>query len=194
MSPNYIFEVIDQQLIKLGECPLSSVELILLQGIWQNLNYDEIGEQKGYSPGYLSKVAAPKLYDKLSILLGKSVAKKNCRALLETYAYASLEAKDCNSLSYPTGAIPLGSIFYVESPAIAQQAYKEINKPGALVRIKAPREMGKTFCASSVLVFPNNSGSNQNWINIGMKILVVRSAVAFTGVAICSKRLMYLSC
>ena len=151
MSPNYIFEVIDQQLIKLGECPLSSVELILLQGIWQNLNYDEIGEQKGYSPGYLSKVAAPKLYDKLSILLGKSVAKKNCRALLETYAYASLEAKDCNSLSYPTGAIPLGSIFYVESPAIAQQAYKEINKPGALIRIKAPREMGKTSLLLRIL-------------------------------------------
>jgi DNA-binding Xre family transcriptional regulator len=45
---------------------------------------------------------------------------------------------------YPTGSIPIGSPFYLERVPIEAQIDREIEKPGALVRIKAPREMGKT--------------------------------------------------
>jgi DNA-binding Xre family transcriptional regulator len=45
---------------------------------------------------------------------------------------------------YPNGAVPLGSNFYLERVQIEEQIDREITKPGALVRIKAPREMGKT--------------------------------------------------
>jgi len=52
---------------------------------------------------------------------------------------------------YPNGAIPLGSPFYLERSPFEQQVYQEIRKPGALVRIKAPREMGKTSLLLRVL-------------------------------------------
>jgi transcriptional regulator with XRE-family HTH domain len=45
---------------------------------------------------------------------------------------------------YPNGAVPLGSNFYLERAQIEEQIDREITRPGALVRIKAPREMGKT--------------------------------------------------
>ncbi len=45
---------------------------------------------------------------------------------------------------YPNGAVPLGSNFYLERAQIAEQIDREITRPGALVRIRAPREMGKT--------------------------------------------------
>jgi AAA-like domain len=51
---------------------------------------------------------------------------------------------------YPNGAVPLGSPFYLERTFQAQ-IDQELRKPGALVRIKAPREMGKTSLLLRVL-------------------------------------------
>jgi transcriptional regulator with XRE-family HTH domain len=45
---------------------------------------------------------------------------------------------------YPNGAVPLDSPFYLERVPVQAQIEREIQKPGALVRIKAPKEMGKT--------------------------------------------------
>jgi transcriptional regulator with XRE-family HTH domain len=52
---------------------------------------------------------------------------------------------------YPNGAVHLGSPFYLERAPLEEQVYQEIRKPGALVRIKAPREMGKTSLLLRVL-------------------------------------------
>ena len=52
---------------------------------------------------------------------------------------------------YPNGAVPLGSPFYLERTPLKEQVEQEIRKPGALVRIKAPREMGKTSLLLRVL-------------------------------------------
>jgi transcriptional regulator with XRE-family HTH domain len=45
---------------------------------------------------------------------------------------------------YPNGAVPLGSPFYLERSPFEAQIDRELRKPGALIRIKAPKEMGKT--------------------------------------------------
>ena len=52
---------------------------------------------------------------------------------------------------YPNGAVPIGSPFYLERAPFEAQICQEIRKPGALVRIKAPREMGKTSLLLRVL-------------------------------------------
>jgi DNA-binding Xre family transcriptional regulator len=52
---------------------------------------------------------------------------------------------------YPNGSIPLGSSFYLERAPIEAQIDRELAKPGALVRIKAPSEMGKTSLLLRVL-------------------------------------------
>lgn len=44
----------------------------------------------------------------------------------------------------PEGQIPLDSAFYVERPPIEERCYEAITRPGALIRIKAPRQMGKS--------------------------------------------------
>jgi AAA-like domain len=46
--------------------------------------------------------------------------------------------------TYPSGTVGLNSFFYIERPPIEEQTVIEINKPGALIRIQAPKEMGKT--------------------------------------------------
>ncbi|HEY9609875.1 AAA-like domain-containing protein [Allocoleopsis sp.] len=43
------------------------------------------------------------------------------------------------------GALPLDSAFYVERPPTEQLCYEALSQPGALIRIKAPKQMGKTY-------------------------------------------------
>jgi hypothetical protein len=159
MTFNSLLNLLDKQLIEICECTLNPVEILLLKGIWEEVTYSKIGQKEGYSPGYLTNVAAPKLYKKLSKLLGENVTKKTCRTSLESYV--SLIERNV-SPSYPSGAVALNSFFYVERPPIENRAYQEINKPGALIRIKAPKEMGKTSLLLRIL----NHGIEQGYKTI----------------------------
>jgi hypothetical protein len=60
-------------------------------------------------------------------------------------------ANQDSSPSYPGGAVPLGSSFYLERAPLEAQVYQEIRKPGALVRIRAPKLMGKTSLMTRIL-------------------------------------------
>ncbi|MCX7592657.1 MAG: AAA-like domain-containing protein [Fischerella sp.] len=54
-------------------------------------------------------------------------------------------------LKYPSGPVPLGSIYYIPRPPIEELAYREITQPGCVIHIKAPKEMGKTSLMFRVL-------------------------------------------
>ncbi|MCU0546662.1 MAG: AAA-like domain-containing protein [Oscillatoriaceae cyanobacterium Prado104] len=51
-------------------------------------------------------------------------------------------------VEFPSGPVPLGSNLYIERQPLEAQIYQEITQPGSVIRIKAPRQMGK----SSLLV------------------------------------------
>ncbi len=51
----------------------------------------------------------------------------------------------------PMGQVELASAFYVERSGIDERCYEAIAKPGALIRIKAPRQMGKTSLMARIL-------------------------------------------
>ena len=67
---------------------------------------------------------------------------------------------------YPNGAVPLNSPFYLERIPIEDQVYQEIRKPGALVRIKAPREMGKT----SLLIRMLNAAKGLGYSTVSLNL------------------------
>jgi DNA-binding Xre family transcriptional regulator len=67
---------------------------------------------------------------------------------------------------YPNGAVPLGSPFYLERTPFEAQIDREISKPGALVRIKAPREMGKTSLLLRVLASAQSLGYHTVSLNL----------------------------
>ena len=58
-------------------------------------------------------------------------------------------------VEFPEGQVPLGSPFYVkryqDNAEIEATCYSEILKPSALIRIKAPRQMGKSSLMARVL-------------------------------------------
>ncbi|MDY7012678.1 MAG: AAA-like domain-containing protein [Cyanobacteriota bacterium] len=51
----------------------------------------------------------------------------------------------------PKGQVRLSSAFYVERIPYEQQCYSAIAQPGALIRLKAPRQMGKTSLMARIL-------------------------------------------
>lgn len=62
----------------------------------------------------------------------------------------------------PRGQVRLPSPFYIERQPQDGQCYDEILKPGALIRIKAPRQMGKTSLMARIL----SKGQDQGYHTI----------------------------
>lgn len=58
----------------------------------------------------------------------------------------------------PSGQVRLASAFYVERVPYEFLCYKEILQPGALIRIKAPRQMGKTSLMARILYHAKEQG------------------------------------
>ncbi|MEL6554537.1 MAG: AAA-like domain-containing protein [Cyanobacteria bacterium J06621_11] len=55
------------------------------------------------------------------------------------------------SFDLPGGSVPLESPFYVPREPYESRCYEVIRRPGALIRIKAPRQMGKTSLVRRVI-------------------------------------------
>jgi transcriptional regulator with XRE-family HTH domain len=55
------------------------------------------------------------------------------------------------SLKYPEGEVEIDSPLYIDRPPVEQRCYKEISYPGSLIRIKAPRQMGKSSLMTRIL-------------------------------------------
>ena len=58
----------------------------------------------------------------------------------------------------PRGQVRLASAFYIERQPQDTLCYEEILKPGALIRIKAPRQMGKTSLMARILFKAREEG------------------------------------
>ena len=61
-------------------------------------------------------------------------------------------------LEIPEGQVPLSSPFYGERPPIETDCYRAIVQPSALIRIKAPRQMGKSSLMARILHHANQQG------------------------------------
>lgn len=174
MNLDCLFEIFDRLLIESHNRPLNSTENLILRGIWQYKTYNQIAIDAGYSPGYFTNVVAPELFGRLSKVIGQRVTKKNCQVLLESYATVEVApntkllkqdltqfpptVNQDTSPCYPSGSVPLASPFYLKRSYLEEQIYQEIKKPGALIRIKAPKEMGKTSLLLRILDYAKHQG------------------------------------
>lgn len=61
------------------------------------------------------------------------------------------DAESDDAPELPGGQVPLDSSFYIQRAATEAECYKVVLQPGGLIRIKAPRRMGKTSLMSRIL-------------------------------------------
>ncbi|BAZ50697.1 hypothetical protein NIES4103_33140 [Nostoc sp. NIES-4103] len=154
---------------------LSDVEIIVLKGAWERDEYDQIAARNQYATTYISQDVAPKLWKLLTDALGEKVKKSNFKEALkrhwekqlkDEYYLLSSQSTSVNSLQrnakvkevtatpYLTQAKPSLPTpeLYVERFPMEMLCYESLLQPGSLIRIKAPKLMGKTSLMERVLV------------------------------------------
>jgi AAA-like domain len=147
-------------------------ELVFLQS-WTGKIYREIAADSGYDLDYIKEVGS-QLWSALSDALGEKVSKKNVRLVLASYSVATgklevgspqLVPRMLDSLEFPSDAVPLQSKLYIERPPVEERAFAEVNRPGSLTRIKAPRQMGKTSLVLRILAHAKQNGLRPVMVN-----------------------------
>jgi len=126
---------------------LNSVQELIFTQCWSGKTYQEIAETSGYDPDYV-RVVGSRLWQLLSESFDEKITKNNFRSILRQQT-GKIEDKErvkgsISALELPNTPVPLDSALYVQRPPMETLAYEEIVKPGALIRIKASKNMGKT--------------------------------------------------
>ncbi|GAX43043.1 hypothetical protein NIES4075_40530 [Tolypothrix sp. NIES-4075] len=73
--------------------------------------------------------------------------------------------KRASPLEQPDGQIPLDSAYYIDRPPIETDCYEAILKPGALIRVKAPRQMGKSSLMTRILDHASKQSYKTAFVN-----------------------------
>jgi transcriptional regulator with XRE-family HTH domain len=79
------------------------------------------------------------------------------------------QAQDNQQFRAPTlpgGQIPLDSIFYVDRPIVESLCYEAIQQPGAMLNIRAPKQMGKTSLMTRILSYGETLGYKTVSLNL----------------------------
>ncbi|MEH2120423.1 MAG: AAA-like domain-containing protein [Nostoc sp.] len=162
----------------LQDKPLASIQWFVLSQSWLGKSYSEMAEASGYRNNYIKEVGS-ELWQDLSVALGKRVTKKNLHLALNKYLQdkigdrenqsqhqfgeeSSLEISpnffSASKIEFPSGPVPLGSPFYINRPPLEELVYNEILHPGCLIRIKAPRKMGKSSLLNRMIAYAREQG------------------------------------
>ncbi|BAZ27542.1 TIR protein [Kalymmatonema gypsitolerans NIES-4073] len=127
------------------------------------LNYDLRGYlQRIQQREWKSSADTPKILQEiLTILAKRGIAVFSEEELTTSPAVETLESPPLPVAEpeLPEGQVDLASAFYVERPPIESHCYEAILKPGSLIRIKAPRQMGKTSLMARILHQASQEGS-----------------------------------
>jgi hypothetical protein len=150
---------------------LSDVELDVLRGAWQGKTYEAIAQECHLTVKYVGEVGG-RLWQLLSQCLNEEVKKTNFRqALLRHWQQRSstnlatawpiepaqgLAPDRLDQIPIATAvtiqpATNLNPDRWIERTPVEQNCHSEITKSGALLRLKAPLQCGKTLLMSRVL-------------------------------------------
>jgi hypothetical protein len=89
--------------------------------------------------------------EELILLFVKYKPKLVCEELLKEYGKGTPEPRKILELEVPEGPVPLNSEFYIERSRMEADCYQQILGRGSMIRIKAPKLMGKTSLLNRIL-------------------------------------------
>lgn len=159
---------------------LNDLQQLVFCRSWSGQSYAEIAEELGYDVGYIKDVGS-QLWHSLSEALGEKVSKKNLQTAVQRYQReqtkldrttgTQLGTTDFpvvtpDTLEFPSGSVPLHSLFYIERSPIETQCWAEVSKPGSLIRIRASRRTGKTSLMHRIVAYAKQIGLKTATLNL----------------------------
>ncbi|HIK04331.1 MAG TPA: AAA-like domain-containing protein [Trichormus sp. M33_DOE_039] len=179
MNFEEVLKILDTAVFNKANRHLKDVEIIVLQGSWEGLSYDEIASNATYTEAYLRQIIGFSLWKLLADVLGEEVSKTNFRAAVERLynRYQNILPTEVNLDSSitvenkfvpgcPEGSVPLNSPFYIQRVPLEKHCYETILQPGSLIRIKAPEKMGKTSLLDRIIAHSKQQGYHTVRINL----------------------------
>ncbi|MEM9908907.1 MAG: AAA-like domain-containing protein [Cyanobacteria bacterium P01_D01_bin.44] len=146
-------QLVDRLLFESTNKHLSDIESQVLQGSWEGKSYGAIAEELGYTLEYINSDVGYGLWTKLSKATGEKLTKRSFRGALERQWLS--EATSQTTTDRPPSTVPASAHPtrppYVDRPPAEQRCFEVIVQPGALIRIKAPPKMGKTWLVDRLL-------------------------------------------
>jgi AAA-like domain len=144
----------DQLLLNKIDKPMNDLQRLVFRGAWQGKSFTEIHRECAERCGldHLMRNVGPELWKLLSDAVGTRVTKNNLQGPIERVA----AAQDLTDGSKKT--LPLPKSCYVDRAPSESECYQEVLKPGSLIRIKAPQEMGKTWLMENILSYARQQG------------------------------------
>ncbi|MEB3174891.1 MAG: AAA-like domain-containing protein, partial [Cyanobacteriota bacterium] len=132
---------------------LKDIQWTLLEDVWRGLNYQQISQKNHLSVNYIRGDLAPKLWQKLSLALGRSITKSNFKQIVSNLNadFPFSETFNASTLDpAPTDYPPLNGFLPPDSPHYQERieplARQILAQPGAYLALQAPQGMGKTHC------------------------------------------------
>lgn len=161
---------------------LNTLQRNIIRGVWEASTYEEIAKQSRWSEAHVKSVGA-NLWGLISDVLDESVNKKNFRATVERLYPKLLSLNEpmlisssvtaISVLESPHGPVKLTSSFYCDRPPIENRCYEAIIQPGALIRIRAPRHMGKTSLLDRIV----QKGKELGYVAVFLNLQLVDSHI-----------------
>lgn len=184
MKTEQAIDVIEKVLLKRQ---LTAIEQLILTQSWQGLGYHDMAQDSGYTSNYFKEVGSH-LWHCLSQEVGIRVTKKNIQLILKQY---SLDESICDDkllvpqyinsefiatqnfpissreteIKYPGSPLAHNSPFYINRPPVEKIALAEIHQPECILRIKAPKLMGKSSLLNRIVQNAKDSGYKTVYID-----------------------------
>ncbi|RUR81765.1 AAA-like domain-containing protein [Chlorogloeopsis fritschii PCC 9212] len=158
---------------------LSSIQRFVLHESWLGKTYSQMAQISGYRSHYIKEVGS-QLWQDLSEALGERVTKKNLHLVLSKKLQDRIEPQknqllqnfqldyssenefsdlvSASKMGFFSGPVPLDSPFYINRPPLEELVCNEIKQPGCLIRIEAPRKMGKSSLLNRMLTHAKEWG------------------------------------
>lgn len=141
---------------------LNTVQEAVFAQCWEGDSYQEIADALGYDAIYIRSIGA-QIWKRLTKAFWEKVTKSNFQVIIQhrlAEQSPSNRIKPVGSQRQDPTSCP-GHIgptetnqedYYVQRPPIEKRCYEALGQQGALLRIKAPKQMGKTLLMTKVLL------------------------------------------
>jgi len=154
--------------------PLDSIQWFVLYQSWLGKTYDEMAQGTGYGSNYIKQIGS-QLWQDLSQAAGERITKKNLHLVLSKYLQGITEQQNQpqeqqpdtkfrftrlypnlfspGKMEFPSGPLPINSSLYINRPPLEELICSELIQPGCLIRIKAPKKMGKSSLLNRMIAY-----------------------------------------
>lgn len=165
MNLEQSIEILNKKVAQKTGQPLTEAEIVVLRGALEGKTYEETTKNEEYSLSYLKTGIAPRLWKRLSEAFQSDIRKTNVQVVLNQKLgqVSDLERKNYSSLI--STVVPEFNL-YIKRPDIEKSCCEKILQPGALIRIKAPRQMGKTTLMHRILKHAEGNNYKIVYLNL----------------------------